>query len=166
VVGRDVDLGRQLRACAAERGGLQRGDRLVGDGGTRLQVRRSLDRRPLGVIVVPTPANVRALYGHGGAVSLFLTDPERRVRLDARGLRADYGLTAAETRVAELLVQGADVAGIGRRLGVSIHTVRSQVKRVLEKTATSRQSELVALLMRSAAFHHGEPPPKASASGE
>ena len=35
--------------------------------------------------------------------------------------------------------------------GTSLETVRTQVKQVLAKTATSRQSQLVALLLRTTA---------------
>jgi DNA-binding CsgD family transcriptional regulator len=124
-----------------------------------LRLDRGLEKRPLHVLVCPSPASTCPLCRRGGAVTLFVTDPDREVHLDARDLRDRYDLTPAEVRVAELLVRGEDLAGISRKLGVSIHTTRSQVKHALEKTATSRQSELVALLMRTAAIHEVAAPP-------
>jgi DNA-binding CsgD family transcriptional regulator len=116
--------------------------------GATLDLPRSAGKRPLHVVVVPTPPNVQSLRADRAAVSLFITDPERRVRLDVRELRESFDLTPAEARLAEFLVQGLDVAAISLTLGVSVHTTRSQLKQVFSKTATSRQSELIALLMK------------------
>ncbi|ODT78208.1 MAG: hypothetical protein ABS76_24680 [Pelagibacterium sp. SCN 64-44] len=56
------------------------------------------------------------------------------------------GLTAAEAMLANDLVHGLtlDQSAAGR--GTSIHTVRNQLRAILAKTGTSRQSELVGLL--------------------
>jgi DNA-binding CsgD family transcriptional regulator len=116
--------------------------------GATLHVARGIDRRPLHVIVAPTPCNVRSLYGERGRASLFITDPERHVPVDLPYLQDHYGLTPAEARVAELLAQGLEVNAISCKLGVSVHTTRFQLKRVFDKTGTSRQSELVALLLK------------------
>jgi DNA-binding CsgD family transcriptional regulator len=55
-----------------------------------------------------------------------------------------YGLTAAQRQVLCLLVQGLTPREIGRRLGVSLTTVRTHLSDLFGKTATSRQAELVA----------------------
>ena len=58
------------------------------------------------------------------------------------------GLTAAETRVAVLLGQGRSVRDIARELDRSENTVRWTLKRVLSKTNSARQADLVRLLMQ------------------
>ena len=65
-------------------------------------------------------------------------------------IRMQFGLTAAEIRVALSLVAGNDVASISSQLGLSRETVRSHVKSILAKTRTNRQAELVALMLQ---FH-------------
>ena len=57
-----------------------------------------------------------------------------------------YGLTNKELEVTEQLVRGLSIKEISEEATVSLHTVRSQVKSVLKKTATSRQAELVSLV--------------------
>lgn len=57
-----------------------------------------------------------------------------------------YGLTTKELEVTEQLVRGLSIKEISEEATVSLHTVRSQVKSVLKKTATSRQAELVSLV--------------------
>lgn len=57
-----------------------------------------------------------------------------------------FDLTASEARVARSLAGGTTLTQIASQLGLSRETVRTQLKSVLAKTGTSRQSELVGLL--------------------
>lgn len=57
-----------------------------------------------------------------------------------------FGFTRAEAQLAVLLMTGKSVAESAQELGVSIHTVRSHLKRLMSKTGTRRQGALVGLL--------------------
>jgi len=57
--------------------------------------------------------------------------------------RAQFEFTPAEMRVAELVARGETPREIATALGLSIHTVRSHVKRLLAKTGVHSQSKLV-----------------------
>jgi len=57
-----------------------------------------------------------------------------------------FDLTPAEARVARALAAGQSIEEISRRSATSRETVRTQLKGVMAKTATSRQAELVRLL--------------------
>lgn len=57
-----------------------------------------------------------------------------------------YGLSTKELEVTQQLVRGLRVKDISEENLVSEHTVRSQVKSVLKKTATTRQAELISLV--------------------
>ena len=70
------------------------------------------------------------------------------VRVDANALKVTYGLSGAETRLCELLVNGRSLAEAAEILRVSEGTVRQRVKVIFHKTGTHRQGELVALLAR------------------
>ncbi len=61
-------------------------------------------------------------------------------------VRSLFDLTSAEARVARALAAGDTVGEIAHAGGVSVNTVRSQVRGVLDKTGCRRQVELVALL--------------------
>jgi DNA-binding CsgD family transcriptional regulator len=56
--------------------------------------------------------------------------------------------TPAEAKITIALLEGGDLRSIAAAQRVSIETVRTQLKSVFAKTNTSRQSELIALLMR------------------
>ncbi len=57
-----------------------------------------------------------------------------------------FDLTTAEARVARAISTGQSVNAIAMENAVSLETVRSQLKAVMQKTGTHRQSELAALL--------------------
>ncbi len=63
-------------------------------------------------------------------------------------LRRRFKLSKAEARVATLLSDGLAPRVIADRLNVSIHTVRSQLQAIFNKTDTSRQAELTSLILR------------------
>jgi DNA-binding CsgD family transcriptional regulator len=62
-------------------------------------------------------------------------------------LRAEYGLTKAEARLALYLADGASLPSMAQAFDVKLTTIRSQLQQVFAKTGTSRQAELVALLL-------------------
>ena len=67
---------------------------------------------------------------------------------DADIISALFDLTPAEARVARGIGQGNSVKDMALQLKVSNETVRTQLKRALAKTSTSRQGELISLLTR------------------
>lgn len=59
------------------------------------------------------------------------------------------GLTPCEARVAARFAQGASIPLVARDLRVSVETIRTHLKRVYQKLGTTRQAELVHLLLTS-----------------
>lgn len=70
------------------------------------------------------------------------------IGVDFAALRAVYGLSTAEIRLCEILLNGHSLAEAAEMLGVSEGTVRQRVKVIFLKTRTHRQGELIALLAR------------------
>jgi DNA-binding CsgD family transcriptional regulator len=81
-------------------------------------------------------------------VLVMVIDPDDCPEPTRNAFRELFGLTAAEIRVATALMCGCSTEEIARSSGTGIGTVRQQLKSIFAKTQTSRQSELVALLMR------------------
>jgi DNA-binding CsgD family transcriptional regulator len=119
--------------------------------GGAMRLERPSGKRPYEVLVTPISPHRLYVGSRHAAALLFVTDPERTPRSFDEHLRQLYGLTPAETALAMRLMTGADPAQIAEERGVSIHTVRAQLKSLLAKTDTRRQSELVRLLYRSVA---------------
>ncbi len=66
-------------------------------------------------------------------------------------LERNHGLTPSEAEVAAHLAQGRSIDEIAAAKGTSTHTVRTQVKQAFAKTGTSRQGELIALVLNGSA---------------
>lgn len=62
-------------------------------------------------------------------------------------LRAAFGLSSAEARLAVLVAQGSGLVGAAVRLDIGRETAKSQLRPIFEKTDTRRQSELAAIVM-------------------
>lgn len=82
----------------------------------------------------------------GARLLLFVSDPAARVAVPPEHLTQLYGLTRAEARVAAAVAGGRRLSDYAAQTGVSIDTVRSQLKRVLEKTGARSQTDLVRLI--------------------
>ena len=108
------------------------------------------DRLPLTLLVAPFRPAREGLGAPLPAAVLFVRDPEA-ASPTALSLQGLFGLTAAEAAVAVALAQGRAAEDLAGRLGVSLNTVRTHIKNVLAKTGTSRQAQLVALILGSVA---------------
>ena len=97
--------------------------------------------RPLQLLASPLPS-VHRNRCNADLVPL-VTDPERPLNFPDDVLRALY----AETEVANGLLTAYTLEEIASLRHVSVGTVRHQLKSILSKTGTSRQSDLVRLLM-------------------
>jgi DNA-binding NarL/FixJ family response regulator len=60
----------------------------------------------------------------------------------------DFGLTTRETEVLGLLVEGLSKAGVAAHLGVSPHTVDSQVRSIYKKLGTRSRAGAVATALK------------------
>jgi DNA-binding CsgD family transcriptional regulator len=80
------------------------------------------------------------------AVLLCVSDPASRRHPPAALLASIFGLTAAEAELAARLLAGFDLRAIAEETERSINTIRNLLAHVMEKTETSRQSELIRVL--------------------
>ncbi len=115
------------------------------NGGAMLLHHAQAGRRPFQVVVSPVTSDRGATQLE--AILVLVTDPETEVCYPDLILKGLYGLTAAETEVANAYLTGYSSDEIALLRGVSISTVRSQLKVLLHKTGTNRQSDLMRLLM-------------------
>src|SRR5262249_8445356 len=116
-----------------------------------LSVSRHSGRRPYAVMVGPLRPHVGDPTAADAVVVLYVADLEQGVLRRREVLRELYGLTEAETQLVELLCQGSSLDEAAGARGVTMNTARSQLKQVFAKTQTSRQSELVRLVISGGA---------------
>ena len=99
----------------------------------------------------------RSIPPHGAAplaaappreTELAASPPSEATRMASTvQLRTAFGLSKAEARLALYLAAGTSLPSMAEAFDVKLTTIRSQLQQVFSKTGTSRQAELVALLL-------------------
>jgi DNA-binding CsgD family transcriptional regulator/PAS domain-containing protein len=115
--------------------------------GGLLALPRPSGKRPLSVLATPVARYAFTPSIRTPAVVVFVTDPERKPESLPGALTRLYQLTAAESRLAELLMQGVTVVRAAEQLRISHNTARTHLQRIYQKTGTKHQSDLVRLLL-------------------
>ena len=147
------------RLCATDRGcdalfqtmldqSLKYGERERGWRREAIGLKRA-DKRPVIARVIPVEGEACTLLDGAALVVLFV-DPEDCPDLSHSLLQQVFGLTKGEAHLVNRLLCGQSLEEIAAATGVSLGTVRSQIKAVFTKTHTHRQAELVGLLTRLA----------------
>ena len=125
---------------------------LVGIGGSSVQ--------PGGAMILPQAGGPLALqvqvlpvrasasgWGSHPAVLVFIADPGAVPPSRAQVLKDLYQLTPLETRLADLFLQGIDLKQAAEELKLTYENTRFHLKQIFRKTNTSRQTELLRLLL-------------------
>lgn len=91
--------------------------------------------------------------GDAGALVLVISAAEQALELPLGALENLFGLTPTEARLLGALATGSSVEDYALQRGVSVGTARVQLKQIQAKTGQHRQSDLVRLVLSSAAAH-------------
>ncbi|NJC41609.1 DNA-binding CsgD family transcriptional regulator [Brevundimonas alba] len=108
-------------------------------------LRDDLGKPQMVLHLIPVRRSANDIFGRSYA--LLLATPVAAGRAPPiEVMRSLFDFTPSEARVAQALATGRTVEEIAAHGGVAVTTIRSQVRRVLEKTGSTRQAEVVALL--------------------
>jgi DNA-binding CsgD family transcriptional regulator len=113
---------------------------------TALLLSRPSDQVPLQLAITPFESNLKSNNGQVAAL-VYINDPAKLPNSCGTLLRQLYGLSPAECRLADMLHQGLEVREAAYRAKNTLETARFHLKKVLAKTGTRRQSELIRLMM-------------------
>jgi DNA-binding CsgD family transcriptional regulator len=113
------------------------------------------ETRPISVGIRPLRLPTGRFGSSRSGFVLLARAAESAYEVDEAPLRAAYQLTAAEARVCSGLISGENVHTLSARLGISPQTARTHLKRIYDKTGTTRQAELLRVLMT---FAYRKPP--------
>jgi DNA-binding CsgD family transcriptional regulator len=106
--------------------------------------------KPLMLMIAPL--RLTGATPRQGAALLFAFDPEMTPTVTADLIRRLFGLSEAESELAVALCSGKTLDETAIERGTSIHTTKSQLKSIFNKTGTNRQADLVSLLLASPAY--------------
>jgi DNA-binding CsgD family transcriptional regulator len=88
------------------------------------------------------------------SAAVLILDSESEFTADPTVLKELYSLTPTESRITGQLVLGRSIEDIAGEMNASVQTVRTHVKRILSKTSTTRQGELISLVLRTLPFRN------------
>ena len=97
------------------------------------------------VHLLPVRRSAHDVFGRAMGI-LVITPLGSPQTLPGDLLNGLFDLSPSEIRAANGLLEGKTIETIATELGLSRETIRSQVKGVLAKTGTTRQSDLISLL--------------------
>jgi len=124
--------------------------------GGQLSVQRLDGTRPYHVQILPLKLKTSPFGRRVPAAVLFVTDAGNRAPVGADQLRALFGFTCAEARLAAHLVTGASIAVYAATVGLKYETARGYTKRIYAKAGAHTQADLVSILRRSVSPIVGE----------
>jgi DNA-binding CsgD family transcriptional regulator len=121
--------------------------RASGEGvtGDTLELSRGENSPPLLAHVTPLAANrTAAIFDiDRPAVAIFVTDPLAELGAQIRQFASKFGLTPGEARILKEIIGGNGLPAAAAKLKITHATARSHASRILEKTGTKRQAELI-----------------------
>lgn len=146
--GRDGLTGATPDATARLVAGLRKA---AGAGGapraSTVRLPRPSGKPSLALIAMPLSRATEWSLSEQAIVMVFVADPSAGVFQPGVHVAAMFGLTPAEAALANELLSGDDLVRIAERSNRSVHTVRTHLARLMSKTGTTRQSELVRMLL-------------------
>jgi DNA-binding response OmpR family regulator len=100
------------------------------------------------IFITPLPSTSSFIQNVTMPLALILITEPNETLSEVQLMGKLYDLSPAELRVATALLAGKSPGEYASEAGLTLHTVRSQLKNLFSKTYTRRQSELVALLSK------------------
>lgn len=114
-------------------------------------VTRPSGRQKLGVLVRALPANEWSEGPRRSTVAIFIRDGDRHSKASREVIQHLYDLTAAEASLALLLANGLNLDEAADALAIRKNTARAHLRSIFSKTAVTRQTALVHLILSSVA---------------
>lgn len=102
---------------------------------------------PLSLLVCPAPADRLGQDRLKAMAIIFVNNPDDRIAPAEAALGAQFRLTPAEARLTVALLDGEHIDDYAQRIGLSPHTVKTQLKAVFAKTGCGRQADLMRVVL-------------------
>jgi DNA-binding CsgD family transcriptional regulator len=108
--------------------------------------------RGLGVVVQSIGRDPRAWTGRPLRIAVYIRDPDTTAEIEGELVRQLFDLTPAEAVVAQRLASGLSLEDAASSLSISRNTARAHLRSIFSKSGITRQTELVRLMLSSAAM--------------
>ena len=112
----------------------------------------SVETGPQSIVIAGLSSKGSDERAREARVVLFVAQGEHSDGIPQNILRVLFGLTSSEATLASKLIEGKGLEPAAKKSSIGINTARTHLKKVFSKTNTSRQAELVRVLLRSVGF--------------
>ena len=107
------------------------------------------DGRPAFAHVLPIASGAARRQIEPKAVAaIFIAPADAIPSLPLQAWISAFGLTAAEVRVLERLIEGRTIVEVAEELKIGASTARTHLAHLMQKTGSSRQADLVRMAMQ------------------
>lgn len=136
----------RLRRAVAQALAVAGGEDVGLDGALRLSRPSGQSAFLMLLVPVPPPALGFWSWSVGARVIVLVVDPAADLAAGVETLRAMFGLTAAEARVAQLVGSGQSAPVAAANLGIATTTAKTHLQRCFDKAGVRSQPQLARLL--------------------
>lgn len=119
-----------------------------------MKIIRKPPKEPLTVMVTPTRKRKKTTVFDppSATAAIFIAEKEQQPELSETVLASIYDLSPAESRLAMELANGLSIDQIASKHHISPNTLRVQARSIFKKTGTSRQIDLIKLILSGPAI--------------
>jgi len=128
--------------------------------GATLMIERPSGEHPFLLDVTPIRDCLGELENNVAGAMLTIIDPGNHQPFQTRRVAVAYGLSDAEVEVCRYVVEGRSNQSIADERNVSLDTVKTQVKSIMNKTGTRGRADLIRLVVRTAPPINLDDPPE------
>jgi len=115
---------------------------VTSDHGGVLAIRRRSGKRPYGLLISGIRPPPGLFGGEDPSVIVFVAEGRSR-QPSGQQLAEAFGLTPAESRLLQVLLQGHGLTEAASRLGNSVNTAKTHLRALFDKLECSRQADLI-----------------------
>jgi len=116
-----------------------------------VSISRNSGQRNLGLVIQPIRRQQGSI-GSTAVVAIYIRDPEANAEVENDLVRQLFDLTPAEASLARRLASGLSLEDAAASLAISRNTARAHLRSIFSKSGITRQTELVRLVLNSAAM--------------
>lgn len=116
-----------------------------------VSISRNSGKRNLGLVIQPI-GRQELPVGSAAVVAVYIRDPEAAAEVENDLVRQLFDLTPAEAALARRLAAGLSLEDAAASLAISRNTARAHLRSIFSKSGITRQTELVRLMLNSAAM--------------
>jgi DNA-binding CsgD family transcriptional regulator len=102
---------------------------------------------PMPILILPFRGGEVGPEPGDPAAVLVVSDPAMSFRINEPSIAHVYGLTPAEARLLNALIEGKRLSEYAKETGITLNTAKTYLRQLFDKTGSARQADLLRLIL-------------------